>query len=60
LRELNEFLVGEWCLIYETHEEMAIIQFGDEVKIKLGTMVFEEYPIEFFEKMNEDFGKMVW
>jgi hypothetical protein len=61
LRELNEFLVGEWCLIYETHEEMAIIQFGDDgVKIKLGEMVFTEYPIEFFEKMNEDFGKMVW
>jgi hypothetical protein len=59
LRELNEFLEGEWCLIYETHEEMAIIQFRDDgVKIKLGTMVFEEYPIEFFEKMN--FGKMVW
>jgi len=61
LRELNEFLKGEWCLIYETHEEMAIIQFGDDgVKIKLGQMVFTEYPIEFFEKMNEDFGKMVW
>jgi hypothetical protein len=30
------------------------------VKIKLGQMVFTEYPIEFFEKMNEDFGKMVW
>ena len=61
LRELNEFLVGEWYLIYETHEEMAIIRFGDDgVKIKLGEMVFTEYPIEFFEKMNEDFGKMVW
>jgi hypothetical protein len=61
LRELNEFLEGEWCLIYETHEEMAIIKFGDDgVKIKLGEMVFTEYPIEFFEKMNEDFGKMVW
>ena len=61
LRELNEFLEGEWCLIYETHEEMAIIKFGDDgVKIKLGQMVFTEYPIEFFEKMNEDYGKMVW
>jgi hypothetical protein len=60
LRELNEFLVGEWCLIYETHEEMAIIKFGDDgVKINLGVMVFTEYPIEFFEKMNEDFEKMV-
>jgi len=61
LRELNEFLKGEWCLIYETHEEMAIIKFEDDgVKIKLGQMVFTEYPIEFFEKMNEDYGKMVW
>jgi len=58
LEELNKFLIGTWCLIFETHEEMAIIEFGkEEVKISLGTMEFKDYKIEDFRILNEEIEK---
>jgi hypothetical protein len=57
LEELNEFLIGKWCLIFETHDQMAIIEFGKEVKISLGTMEFVDYGIEDFRILNEEMEK---
>jgi len=57
LEQLNNFLIGSWVLIFETHEEKAIIEFGEEVKISLGTMEFKDYKIDDFRKEVKINGK---
>lgn len=57
LEELNKFLIGEWVLYFETYEEKAIIKFGEEVVISIGTMEFKDYKIEDLRQINREIVK---
>lgn len=59
LEELNQFLEGSWTLIYETYDEMAIIEFGDKVRIRIGVMEFEDLSIEDLRAMHKNIERVI-
>ena len=54
LKEINQFIEGDWALLYETGEEKAIIHFKNSgVEIEEGVMEWRTYKLEELLKEEE-------